>query len=139
MVFCVWFIGIWLLVFGICFLNFGYWCIVFGVWYLLFAIWFLVYLYLVFGIWYLIFGICIWYLVYGVWYLDNVDKPVMHCNKLIKFRGELHAEVRAKMNAADRDANATDSKVTDRVEALETKVLHVLDWMSTKIAIQDKT
>lgn len=69
----------------------------------------------------------------------NVDHAISYFNKIFKFRPELHAEVRAKISVADRDSKAVGRKITDYVEALETKVLRVLNQMSAKIKDQDRT
>lgn len=65
---------------------------------------------------------------------ENVEWAATFVTKLLKSRSELHAEIRAKMNLADRHSKAAENKITDWVDALETKVLGTLQVMSTKIA-----
>lgn len=70
---------------------------------------------------------------------DNVCRANIIYSKLIKCRGELHVEFRTKMHVANKKANTSSIKITDRVYALETKVLGVLDRVIMKITDQDRT
>lgn len=54
---------------------------------------------------------------------DNVEHASLALGKLIKSRSELHTEIRAKVGAANRESSSGNGKISDRVEALENKVL----------------
>lgn len=67
---------------------------------------------------------------------ESVDRAVTSMNALAKARDALYLEWRLKVKATAHEA--ADNKVADRVEALENRVLSVLDQVQLKLAEQDK-
>lgn len=68
---------------------------------------------------------------------EGVERVAACFNKIAKVRGDLRAEYQAKMDAADRESNVAGTKIVDRVQALEDKVMDVLDQVADKLVVQD--
>lgn len=68
---------------------------------------------------------------------EGVEQFAACFNKRAKVRGDLHAEYQARMNAAERESNVAGNKIADRVQALEDKVMGVLDQVAYKLVMQD--
>lgn len=70
---------------------------------------------------------------------ENVELAVVHLATLRKARDELHAYWRKRLEYAGREVETAGNKLAVRVEALEERVLGVLDNVQFKLAEQDKT
>lgn len=70
---------------------------------------------------------------------EGIDKAGSVYYKLMKQRTEIHAEVRAKLHAAEKIVESAYNKVTDRIEASETKMLTALEGVAAKVADQCST
>lgn len=69
---------------------------------------------------------------------ENVERMSSGFSKLLEIRGALYAEFHDRVNSVDHEVNLVASKVADRVEALETKVMEVLDQVTEKLAEQKR-
>lgn len=67
---------------------------------------------------------------------ESVERLNTVYNKLMKQRGEIHAEYRARLNAAEKEADAASNKFIGRVDTSESRMLEVWDEVSVKLAEQ---
>lgn len=67
---------------------------------------------------------------------DGVDRAALCFDKLKKARTDLRAEYLARMETADREIGKADTKMADRVQVMEDKVMGVLEQVADKLAVR---